>query len=248
MPFGVFGPGSIYITRTDVANQTPINVGFGQEFSYDESGENKDLYGTNQYAIDSARATVKSTGKIKAAKVSGIALNAAFHGLNFSAGSLLMAEREAATVPAAAPFTVKVSNSANFDTDLGIVYADTGLPFQKTTANPTKGQYMVDATGDYTLAEADADAALKITYAYKNAAKGQTLLVTNQPIGTTPKFQIDYATTHDQITYYIRFYRCISSKLSRQHKQTDFMMPEIDFAYQADDADRVYSVSYGEIS
>lgn len=250
MAIGVFGPGSIYVTRIDIPNQTPVNVGFGQEFSYDESGENKDLYGTNQYALDSARATIKATGKIKAARVSGIALNAMFHGLTFAAGQMLMAEREAATVPAAAPYTVTVANGVNFDTDLGVVYALTGLPFQKIAAGtaPTVGQYSVAAGGIYTFAAADEGALLKITYAYKTQASGQTLTVTNQPIGTTPKFQLDYSTTHDGLQYYIRFYRCISSKLARAHKQTDFMVPEIDFSFQADAADRVYSVSYPEVS
>jgi hypothetical protein len=247
MPLAVFGPGSIYVTRTDIANQTPVNIGYANEFSYDESGDNKELYGQKQYPLDVARSTIKATGKMKAARVSGIALNAAFHGLTFVAGQLVMAEAEAAAVPAATPFTVQVANSVDFDTDLGVIYAATGLPLQKTTDVPVKGQYSV-ANGTYTFAAADEGAPVNVTYAYKVAASGQSLTVINQPIGTTPKFQLDYSTIHDGKPYYVRFYRCIASKLSRQHKLSDFMMPEIDFSFMGNDADQVYTVSYPEVS
>ena len=72
----VFGPGSLYVTRNDIPNQTPVNIGYANEFSYDESADTKDLYGQNQYALVIARGTIKATGKMKAAVVSGLALNA----------------------------------------------------------------------------------------------------------------------------------------------------------------------------
>ncbi|MGH6967575.1 MAG: hypothetical protein ACREEN_00525 [Stellaceae bacterium] len=77
VPQGLFGPGTLTIKRTDVANSTPVNVGFCNEFSYELAGETKQLYGQNQLPLLAARGTVKATGKIKMATISGIALNSA---------------------------------------------------------------------------------------------------------------------------------------------------------------------------
>jgi hypothetical protein len=247
VPMAVFGPGSLYVTRNDIAAQTPINIGYAQEFSYDESAESKELYGQNQYPLVIARGTIKASGKVKAATVSGIALNAVFNGAAFASGQLQMVQGEAATIPGT-PFQVTVAGSATFNQDLGVRSATTGLPFAKVAAGPTTGQYSVnEATGVYTFAAADTTLAVLITYA-KTATGGQLLTVTNTPIGQTPTFQIDYATSLYNKPYYARFYACVSTKLTRAHKLVDFMMPEIDFGFFATAAGNVYSVSYPELS
>jgi len=259
MALAVFGPGSLYVTRNDIPNQTPINVGYCNEFSYDESAESKALYGSLQYALAEARGTIKATGKIKAAKLSGIALNAVFHGQSFAAGSLVMSQTELGTLLTNA---VTVANAAHFDTDLGIIYASgasAGLPFQKMPpatpqATLTVGQYTV-AAGVYTFSTADqtAQAAagatplVGITYVFTSTA-GQSLTVMNTPIGTTPTFQIDYATTDNGQAYYGRFFACVSTKLSKAFKLSDFMMPEIDFGFFANAAGQVYKAGYSEVS
>lgn len=247
MTLGVFGPGSVYVTRTDIANATPYNIGFAQEFSYDESAETKQGFGQNQYPIFVANGTVKTSGKIKALAVSALALNAVFLGATATPGMIRIAEAEAATVPATTTYTVTVANSANFDADLGVLYAETGLPFMKVASAPTAGQYSVDG-GVYTFAVGDASKAVLITYAYKAASTGQTIKVTNKPIGFTPTFQLDYVTTFQGKTYGIRMFKCVSNKLSRAHKLTDYMMPEVDFQYQANEAGGVYEMYTSEVS
>jgi hypothetical protein len=242
MSMVVFGPGSLYVTRTDLPNQTPINIGFVNEFSYDEAGETKQLFGQNQYPLAAARGTIKASGKMKAAKVSGLALNAVFNGASFTAGQLLMAQAE--VHPAAA--TVSVTNSSNFDTDLGVIYASTGLPLLKVSSAPAAGQYSTSA-GTYTFSSGDVGSNIAITYAYKTATAGQTKTVTNQAIGTSPTFQIDYTSTFNAQPYYVRIFQSISSKLSNQFKLTDFYMPEIDFEFFANAAGQVYEVSYADI-
>ncbi len=242
VPMGVFGPGSLFVKRTDIANQSPYNIGYCQEFSYDESGDTKELYGQNQYPLLVARGTVKATGKIKAATISGLALSACVFGQSFSSGQLLLASGEAGTVPGSSTYTVTVTNSATFDTDLGVTYAATGLPLtQVASGSEALGKYSVSA-GVYTFASADASAAVKINYAYTDTT-GQKITLANQPIGTTPTFQLDYVSTLYGATYYMRFFNCISSKLSRSHKLTDFVMPEIDFAFFANAAGNIYEMS-----
>ncbi|MDB5405677.1 MAG: hypothetical protein JWL84_589 [Rhodospirillales bacterium] len=246
MALAVFGPGAVYLTRTDIANGTPINIGFAQEFSIDASYNTKQLFGQNQYPLDSARGEAKTSGKIKAALVSGLAINAAFFGQTFTTGSLLMAIAEPGTVPAMTTYTVTVTHSANYDADLGVIYSATGLPFTKVASGPTVGQYSV-AAGVYTFAAADASAAVLITYAY-TATGGQKLIVGNQPIGTTPTFQLDYATSHKGLTYYIRVFQAISSKFTQQFKLSDYMIPELDFEYFANAAGNVVELSFSEVS
>jgi hypothetical protein len=73
-----------------------------------------------------------------------------------------------------------------------------------------------------------------------------TPVVTNQAIGTNPTFQLDYSTTLQGNAYYARFYACIAEKLTRAHKLTDFMMPEIDFGFFANGAGNVYKASYAD--
>jgi hypothetical protein len=256
MSDALFGPGTLFITRTDIANQPTLNVGYCQEFSYDESGETKELYGQLQFPLAIARGTVKATGKIKAAQVSGLALNALFHGMSLTAGSLLMAQSELMTIVTNA---ATAANGAHFDTDLGLTYAagaNAGLPLLRqptgtAQATLTVGQYTVTTAGVYTFSTPDQTAQTTLgatpmiaaNYAY-TATTGQSKIVTNQPIGYTPTFQLDYATVFQGKTYYSRFFACVSNKLSHAHKLTDFMMPEIDFGFFANAAQQVYKVTY----
>jgi len=243
----IFGPGSLYLTRTDIANATPVNIGYAQSFSYSEQGDSKELFGQNQYPIAVARGTIKATGKAKAATVSAIALNAAFHGDSFVTGQLLMAEKEAGSVPGSSTYTITVANSAHFDTDLGVIYAATGLPLQKVASGPAAGQYSVSA-GVYTFASGDASANVLITYAYTSSSGGQTRTVTNKALGTMPTFQLDYSSKYNNKPYYARFFSCVATQLQHSHALTDFTMPELDFSFYQNPAGNVYEASFPEVS
>jgi hypothetical protein len=318
MAFAIFGPGSLYVTRTDVQNSTPVNIGYSQEFSLDESAETKELFGQDQYPLVVARGTIKITGKAKAAELSAIAVNNAFHGESaFTTGQILFAPGEAGTIPTGTthstsgdtpsgttlPFSsttgvangmsvsgtnipantfvasfvantsvtltqavsgdvpsstvitfgpsIAVTNAANFDTDLGVVYASTGLPLLKVAGSPTTGQYSVISTGtgkgEYSFASADAGIAVLFNYAYTSASGGQLVTVTNKLIGNTPTFQLDYATTLNNNPYYLRLFQCVSSKLSQSFKLVDFSMPELDFSVFANPAGKVYEASYPQV-
>lgn len=241
MAFSVFGPGAIIITRTDVTPSPPVNIGFAQEFAIDVSYSTKELFGQNQYPLDVARGTAKTSAKIKAAEVSGVALNAAFFGQNFASGGLSAVLAENHSVPGT-PFQITVAppNSGTFDTDLGVVYAATGLPLGKVTASPAVGQYSVSGGGVYLFNTGDTGASVNISYAYTYAsALVQTLTVANQLIGVTPTFQLDYVTTHLNKTYYARLFQCISSKLAQNFKLEDYMIPELDLAFFANAAGNV---------
>src|SRR3974390_1557028 len=92
VPQGIFGPGILWVTRTDVASSTPTNIGFCNEFSIDISYETKQLFGQNQFPLLAARGTAKCSGKIKAATLSGQALNAVLFGGSWTAAQQYDAE------------------------------------------------------------------------------------------------------------------------------------------------------------
>lgn len=253
-PLAAFGPGILIVTRTDIANAPAVNVGFVQEFSIDTTATNKELYGQKKFPLVVAQGTIKATGKFKAAVLSGIAWNNVMFGQAFASGGFAWNIDEPATVPTT-PFTVTVVDAATFDFDLGVRYAATSLPLQRVTAgSEAVGKYSVTLTGvnkgKYVFAAADAAAAVLITYT-KTVATGQSLVVTNQVIGQTPTFQLDYYTNLNQPTskpWVVRIFAAVGTKLSLATKLEDFINPDFEFGFFADASDRVYTFMFPEVS
>lgn len=250
VPAAIFGPGIIIATRTDIANGTPINVGYAQELSVDLSGTIKELYGQNQFPLVQARGTVKATLKLKNAVFSGFAFNTMFIGQSFAAGGYSWNVQEAHSIPGTGPYTVTVTNSATFDFDLGVSFVATGLPLQKVASGPTTGQYSVSA-GVYTFAAADTALAILITYTNTQTSTGQSITVANKLIGTTPTFQLDYYNNLNQPTsqpFAARFYACVGSKFALASKLEDFSMPEYDIGFFGNAAGNVFDFVFPQVS
>lgn len=259
IPFAAFGPGILIVTRTDTTIPVAINVGYAQELTLDFAGNTKQLYGQNQYPLVAARSTVKSTGKWKSAVCSAVAWNAAFYGGTFStANSLNWNVGSTFTMTSTMSSTGGgLSPSTAFDADLGVTFSTIGTPLLRasSTALGSSGAYAVSSVtpGLYYFNTTDAAAgyAIKITYTNLQSTTGQNLVVTNQPIGFTPTFQLDYYTTLSQPTarpMAIRLYACVASKHTLAFKLEDFMMPEFDFDIFADSQSRVVGYSFPEIS
>lgn len=254
-PLAAFGPGICIVRRTDIANGPAVNIGYAQEVSVDLAATNKELFGQNKFPLVVAQSTVKVSGKIKAAVISGLAWNNVFFGQNFTTGSIAWDVDEAATIPAT-PFTVTVVDAATFDADLGVKYALTGLPFQRVTAgSEAAGKYSVTETGvnkgKYIFATADTGLGVLITYSKTVAGVGQQLIVTNTPIGATPTFQLDFYTNLNQPTakpFVFRLYNCVASKITIASKLEDFIMPEFEFSVFANASNQVFNFVFPEIS
>ncbi|MDA8230346.1 MAG: hypothetical protein M0006_03315 [Magnetospirillum sp.] len=145
-----FGPGALYVRRTDTANQPTVNIGYAQELTINEQGDLVENYGTSQYAIDQARGTIKATGKIKTARVSGIAINSVFHGEVLTAGSLgaTAFPGEVATLPAATVINASAATAADGDT-VTFAAAPNVVPGQVAThANIPAGTAVQSVAGD----------------------------------------------------------------------------------------------------
>ena len=272
-PLAAFGPGIAIITRTDVTPNIPVNVGFVNELSLDFAGTTKQLFGQNQFPLVAARGTIKATGKWKAAVLSGSAWNNVFYGmssistssafnLNWNVGSTF-------TLSTASTAAVQVGSTTTFDADLGVTYAFgamSGLPLLRvTTGLESSGKYSVTNTstagpGSYNFSAADTTGGvniaggggIKITYTnFVASGSGQALIVTNQLIGTSPTFQLDYYTTLSQPTakaFVVRIYSCLASKHVIAAKLEDFIMPEFDFDIFATNAGNVIDYVFPEIS
>lgn len=248
VPQGLFGPGILYMTRTDIANATPTNVGYVNEFSTDFSFTTKELYGQNQFPLLVARGTAKCTGKIKAATLSGQALNTLLLGGSWTVGTQEDMAMTPSTAIPATPFqiTPTVPSSGTFDTDLGVLNSATFEPLELVASAPAAGQYS-EAGGVYTFSSADHVSGISViitfSYSFTTGATGQMQTLVSNPIGTTPTFQLDYKTALYGATYYIRLFRAVGGKWTMGHKLEDFAMPEYDFSFFANAQQQVGFIS-----
>ncbi len=260
-PLAAFGPGILIVTRTDTTVPVAINVGFAQELTLDFAGNTKPLFGQKQFPLVVARGTIKATGKWKAAVLSGIAWNTAFFGMtSISTSSALNVAWNIDSTFTPGTTTIQVGSSVSFDTDLGVKYSSNGLPLQRVaTGSESSGKYSVMATatagpGAYNFSTVDQSAGftIKVTYtSFTLSGAGQALQVTNQLIGVTPTFQLDYYTSLSQPTakpFVVRVYQCVAAKMMVAPKLEDFIMPEFDFDFFADNSDRVINWGFPEIS
>lgn len=243
-----FAAGYLFGLRNDLANATPVRFGALQDVQLDISFTTKELYGQNAFPLAIARGQGKIQGKAKFAQINGLSFNSLFFGQAQSAGQLATAVLEAQSVPAVTSYTVTVTNAASFAGDLGVVYAVTGLPLTKVASAPSAaGQYAVNlATGVYTFFSADASAAVLVTYTYSVAGSGQKISLANQVMGTTPAFQVNLSQPWNGKTLNMQLNSCVSNKLVLATKVEDFLVPELDFAAQADASGNIGSISLAE--
>lgn len=246
----VFGTGQVF--STPVGGGAPLRFGALQDVSVDFSGDIKQLFGQYQYALDTARGKTKIEWKASTGNIDISAFNSLFFGQTsgLTTGTeLIQVYNESAAIPAT-PFKVIVANDDGFFQDLGLYFADSGLPLKQVVAGPTTGQYAVNpATGEYTFAAADTGKTVLFNYMFEDdAADGASLEITNQLLGTTPKFQLILSQLYDGKTFTLVLYSCVSDKLSMPLKQDDYLISEITGQANANDANRIGRISTSSAS
>jgi hypothetical protein len=237
----IFGSGTLFGTRTDLAAQTPIQFGALQNISLDFSYETKELYGAYQFPLAVARGKGKITGKASTGQVDANAFNSLFFGQTMTIGQTVIALNESGTIPGT-PYQVTVVNSTTFVDDLGVSNVLTGVPLKKVAASPATGQYSV-AAGVYTFATADTSNTVYISYSYTVASTGDTIAIANQLMGATPTFAVSFQETFNGNIYEVKLNQCVSSKLNFSFKNDDFNMSEFDFSAFADVSGNIGSIS-----
>jgi hypothetical protein len=250
-----FGAGALWGNRTDETGSGigPDQFAILQDVEIDWDWQVKELYGQFQFPLDIARGQGKITGKAKFARIFGAIYGDLFFGQTPAAGQLTVAENEAATVPATGPYTVTVSEAANFVDDLGVWYAsgsNAGGRFTRVTTPAAAAQYSVNlATGIYTFSSADASAALLVSYLY-NTTAGKKLVVTNQLMGATPTFKATFYTTKTTqgtpAGLALVLNACTASKLALPTRIDDYEIQEFDFSAFADPTGTIGTLSVNE--
>jgi hypothetical protein len=239
-----FGSGVLIATPSG-ANATPVQFGALQDVTLDISFSSKQLFGQYQFPIALARGEGKISGKAKFANIDGPLFNACFFGQSLSSGQKLWAYNEAGAVPASSPYAYTAANSANFDADLGVVYASSGLALTRVASAPSVGQYSV-AAGVYTFSSGDAGKAVLVSYSYVQTSGGSRAVIANKAMGAAPTFQIDFYQANPNAAgaqWSLRLYNCVSSKLSVASKTQDFVVPELDFEAIANAANAIGEIN-----
>lgn len=240
----LYGSGSLFGSRTDIANPTPVQFGVIQDVELDFSFTTKELMGQYQAPVAVARGPMKITGKTKAARIQAHAFNDIFLGQTVTTGQQATSLNEGPSAIPATPFEITVANSATFVADLGVINATTGIPLTRVASGPAAGQYSV-AAGVYTFSSADqvAGVSVQISYTYTIAATGSRIIATNQLMGAAPAFQVTLYGTYQGKQATLVLPQCISTKLSLQFKNEDFMIPEFDFSAYANAAGTFFDLS-----
>lgn len=248
----LFGPGVMWATPlttadgTAVVNPTPVQLMTMQEFSLDASRDLKELYGQRQFPVDVASGKGKVTVKAKDANISARAMDSILFGQGLTAGAnCIYYDMTGALIPAT-PFTITVTPPAGgtYAGDLGVM-SDTGIPYVRVASAPVAGQYMVnETTRVYTFAAADTLKRVFISYRYTTAAATSAKqVVTNQLMGGSPKFRLDYYGKYDGRQCVITLFRCVAGKWAMGSKIDDYVIPDMEIQAMADAANNVFSWS-----
>jgi hypothetical protein len=252
----VFGAGDMYgvplfdASGNAITNPTPIKIGAMQEMSLDFSGDLKELYGQNQFALASARGKVKISGKVKGAQIHAAALNNLFFGQTVTAGTLAAVNSDVtgALIPAT-PFQITVipPSTGVFAADLGVLDANQ-VPMTAVASAPTTGQYSVSALGVYLFAAADTGKKVFVNYSYTATISGaKKITVANMAMGAAPSFKAYMQAQYQGKRALVVLYSAIASKLNLfSTKLDDFSIPELDFSATADAANNVADIYLSE--
>jgi hypothetical protein len=232
-----FSSGNLYAVATTagVSNPTPVKFGILQEGSIEFDGTNKELYGNQQFPQDVARGAIKVMGKSKLAQIYSGMFNLFFGQTITTGAGVGVISGESDTVPGTSTYTITVAQAATFQTDLGVVYAATGIPLTRVASVSTAGQYSVNtSTGVYTFNSSDASAAVSISYEYGLTSGVNEIILTNQLMGNSPTFMAILACSYKGNFMNVHLNQAISEKLTIPTKNTDYTILEFDFQAYCD--------------
>lgn len=250
-----FGAGNMYVTQLQdatgaaIVNPTPYPLMVLQEGAIDFSGDLKELYGQNQYAVAIGRGKMKMGVKVKPARIFAGVWNAIFFGQTLSAGLVANYTDTTGTAIPATPFQITITppSSGTFAADMGVLNAS-GSPMKRVASAPATGQYSVNvATGVYTFAAADTGLVVYINYQYTATVTGaQKQTVANLPMGYAPVFKADLTVSYLGKISTFSFPNAISTKMAIGFKNEDFAIPEFDFSAFDNGAGQVMTWSTSE--
>ncbi len=234
-----FGTGGLYLLDSSSPAQA-TQVGVLKDISLDISIDTKELRGSYTFPVDIARAGGKIEGSASFAQISGRLINAVLGGTQTSGATVIGSNNESGTVPASSPYTITVSNSATWQTDLGVYNVTESKFMTRVGSSPAAGQYSV-TSGVYTFAAADTTDSVQISYSYTSAT-GNTVALSNQLMGSGTTYKINLFNTYKSKNVGVTLHAATLGKYSFSMPNEDFTEQTLDFMGFADASGNVISV------
>lgn len=209
----------------------PQFIGVIQDVNVEMTQKLVNLMGQNKGPEDIAPSDMEIKGTGNFAKLEVDTYNSLFFADSVTTGIKVIQSKEGPSAIPPTPFTITVTNGANWTTDLGVLDAATGQPFIKiTSGTPTAGQYKASAGGVYLFAAADnvAGRSVLISYVWTNSAAGRTLVGLNHLQGYGPIFELWLQMPY-QGTNGLHLFSCRSSKMSVPFKRDNYVISAFDF-------------------
>lgn len=220
------------------ANPTPHQGQTIQDFSLDIDQKLVSLMGQYKFPDDVAPSDMSIKGKFQIGRQDYDMFNNTIFADNRAVGGMIGVYNETHPIPTT-PFSVTVTGSATFLTDLGVIYV--GAPpagntqaLMRVTGTPTTGQYAVSA-GVYTFAAADTGLSIAISYTQTNTTTGFVVSVNNQLQGYGPVFSVTFlekytlASSASGSPGVIYLPQCRFSKLNQDFKRNEYVKPQMEF-------------------
>ncbi|CAN5577163.1 hypothetical protein BH10PSE14_BH10PSE14_06760 [soil metagenome] len=243
-----FGAGRVFATA-NLTNPTPARALVPQGQSIEIKRKTESLFGEKQFAEEVGAGEMEITGKVEFGKIQPRFFADILFGDGSTTGSYLEADGEAGTVPASTAYVVTVTNAATFKYNLGVRNADTGAIYTRVApgSEVTLKSYSVDtATGIYTFAAGDANANMKISYAYADATNGETIVLTNQLQGPTGRFQAVHVLPWGAKQDMFVLNNCIASSSGISAKKSGFSGFTLDYMAASDSSGAIGTATFAE--
>ena len=247
----VFGTGALIATPTRdntgalIANPTPVKLGTLQDVNVDMKVDLKKLHGEKKFAVAVGQGKGEISIKAKYASINMAAI-ALFTGSAIAVGVKGLTQ-VTGTIPAT-PFTINASSllggGAQFVADAGCYFATTGLQLTRVASAPAEGQYSLNTnTGVYTFASADTGKSVVFDMEVSRAGVGQTINLTNDTMGITPKFSIILLNKYNSENLVLKLNSCTSATFGLPMKNEDFAASDFDAQAMSDAAGNIGYIS-----
>jgi hypothetical protein len=239
----IFGAGRFFGIN-NVTTPTPARAYVPQDMSIDFKQATKELFGEKKFAVAVAAGEMSVTGKVTMGAPNPRILGDYLFDATGTTTQILQADKEAGTVPGSVTYTITVTNSATWTTDLGVMKKD-GTVFTRVASVTATGQYSV-AAGVYTFDVADANDDVLISYLYTSSSTGEQLALANTDMGPAGAFTAVMAFLYGTAQDVLTLNNAIATDVSIATKQGDYAKPTFGFMASTDSSDNLGTFSFAD--
>lgn len=233
-----FGIGHVGAIDDSVTPNQAYGIAIVKGIAIEFKASTKPLKGNLLIAVDQAIDSVDITGKIQSQDSLAFVAPLIIPGTTSATGREKFA-RQSTLIPGT-PFTITVTNSATWATDLGVVNLTTGKRMTRVASAPAAGQYSV-AAGVYTFASAEGT--VVIEYSYTDASTGKTRTFTNAAVGASSGYQLKVFDPQGGTRESGYFFPSVKfGSGSGGMKIDDWSDTSLDFAVNADSTGKVFDI------